>query len=74
MTKRGKGVIFHGDKNDPVITGYLILGDDHYQIIGERVSDIRTNLHIRQTVKTEIQEDLFDEPSSAAGQRKCDSP
>lgn len=72
--KRGKGVIMQGDKNDPLITGYLILGDEHYQIVGERMSKIRTHLHLREvTEKDRRQKDLFnDEHSGTSGERKRD--
>ena len=65
----GRGVLLFDDK-EPKISGYLILGDVHYQIVGQRVSPIRTNLHLRKTGETEQQEDMFDEPSqSGDGQR-----
>lgn len=70
--KHGRGVILH-DSKEPMITGYLIIGDKHYQIVGERMSDIRTNLDIRETFDTEVQEDLFDENTSRSGERKCTS-
>lgn len=66
-----RGVLLFDDK-EPKIHGYLILGNDHYQIVGEKISDIRTNLHIRKIVEAATQEDMFD-GSSQAGQRKCDS-
>lgn len=65
----GRGVLLFDD-NEPKISGYLIIGDVHYQIVGERMSAIRTNLHIRKTGETEVQEDLFDENSGPASDRK----
>ena len=62
----GRGVLLFDDK-EPKISGYLILGDVHYQIVGQRVSRIRTNLHLRKTGETEQQEDMFDEPSQSGG-------
>lgn len=69
----GRGVLMFDDK-EPKIHGYLIIGNDHYQIVGERISDIRTNLHVKKTSDSEAQEEMFDAGSSQSGQRKCDSP
>jgi hypothetical protein len=72
MSEQYKGVLLF-DQLEPKIHGYLILGNDHYQIVGEKISDIRTNLHIRKIVETTAQEDMFDEkakairPSEASG-------
>lgn len=49
MSKRGVGVILHGGKDDPEITGYLIIGDKHYELYGHRVSKARIELHVRET-------------------------
>ena len=73
MTKHGRGVLLF-DTQEPKISGYLIIGGKHYQIVGERVSDIRTNLHIRKTGDTDEQTDMFDDRSGPSGARKCDSP
>lgn len=74
MSKHGRGVLMF-DSKEPKISGYLIIGNKHYQIVGERVSDIRTNLHIRKTGDRETtQEEMFDDRSSTSGERKCDSP
>jgi hypothetical protein len=64
--KRGKGVLMEGE----MISGYLIIGDQHYEVYGKRVSDIQTHFHV---VHTELasQGDLFDEQSSQSGERKC---
>jgi hypothetical protein len=61
MMGKNKGVLMF-DVREPKIHGYLILGDTHWQITGERISDIRTNLHLRK-MDEEEQEDLFDEPT-----------
>ena len=75
MTKHGRGVLMFDDK-EPKISGYLIIGNKHYQIVGERISDIRTNLHIRKTGETDDdeQEDMFDDRSQQAGERKQNIP
>jgi hypothetical protein len=58
---KDRGVLLFDDK-EPKIHGYLILGNDHYQIVGEKVSDIRTNLYVRKVVETEApQQDMFDD-------------
>jgi hypothetical protein len=65
--KRGRGVLLF-DKVEPKISGYLIIGNEHYQIVGERMSDIRTHLDLRQTGEaTSMQGDLFDEDTVATG-------
>jgi hypothetical protein len=60
MGKRGRGVLLF-DSREPKISGYLIIGNAHYEIVGQRMSDIRTHLHVRKTGETAKQEDLFDE-------------
>jgi hypothetical protein len=64
--KRGKGVLIHGE----VISGYLIIGKKHFEIYGQRVSDIQTHFHVVDADLT--QGDLFDEQSSLSGERKRD--
>lgn len=65
------------DDKEPKISGYLIIGRSHYQIVGQRVSHIRANLTIKK-IAEDIQEaeqaDMFDERSGASGERKCDIP
>lgn len=68
-----RGVLLF-DEQEPKISGYLILGNDHYQIIGQRMSAIRTNLILKKIAATEQQADMFDDRSSQSGERKCDSP
>jgi ATP-dependent Clp protease ATP-binding subunit ClpA len=71
MTK-GKGVLIHDDE----ISGYLIIGDDHFQIVGQRINKVRTHLDVHRiamTETTDVQGDLFNEyNSSASGARKLD--
>jgi hypothetical protein len=71
MTKTGRGVLLH-DTVEPKISGYLIIGNSHYEIVGQRINDIRTNLHIRKTGETQRQGDLFDEKPGAAGDGQRD--
>lgn len=68
-----RGVLFFDDK-EPKIQGYLIIGKDHYQIIGQKVSDIRTNLKINKVSEGQEQGDMFDGRSSEAGERKLNLP
>jgi len=68
-----RGVLFFDDK-EPKIQGYLIIGKDHYQIIGQKISDIRTNLKINKVSEPEQQGDMFDGRSSDAGERKFNTP
>lgn len=68
---KGKGVLLF-DSKEPKISGYLIIGNAHYQIVGQRINEIRTNLDVRRVGDAGQQEDLFDEQSGASGERKCD--
>jgi len=61
MSKGGKGVLMADPKEPTIITGYLIIGDEHYEIKAHRISAIRTHLDVRRIKETEQQEDLFDE-------------
>ena len=71
MTKEDRGVLLF-DSKEPKISGYLIIGNDHYQIIGQKISDIRTNLTIKKIVDEQEQADMFDGGSGESGARKCD--
>jgi hypothetical protein len=63
----GKGaLIFDGME----VTGYLIVGGVHYEIMGKRMSEVRAHLHVTEI--SEQQEDLFDGRSGASGERKRD--
>jgi hypothetical protein len=68
----GKGaLIFNGID----VTGYLVVNGVHYEIVGKRMSDIRTHLQATKTFEEQfVQQDFFDERPSTSGQRKCDSP
>jgi hypothetical protein len=67
-----RGVLFFDDK-EPKIQGYLIIGNDHYQIVGHKVSDIRTNLKIDKIGATsQEQGDMFDGRSSGDGEERSD--
>ena len=72
MTDRG--VLLFDDK-EPKVSGYLIIDGKHYQVVGEKISDIRTNLHFRKMSEGDpaMQGDMFDERSSEAGARKGNS-
>jgi len=76
MTKRGEGVLLHGE-HEPKIVGYLVIGGEHYEVIGRKVSEVRTDLKVwkNDVGATEAQGDLFDEHdqhSGQSGERKCD--
>lgn len=74
MIKNDRGVLLYGD-NEPKITGYLIIGKDHYELIGHKVSDIRTNLTIRKIIDEDAEQtDMFDDRSEQSGDRKRDIP
>jgi hypothetical protein len=73
MSDDDRGVLLF-DPKEPKIHGYLILEGKHYQIVGQKISDIRTNLHLRKISEPDEQEDMFDDRSSQSGERKCDSP
>jgi hypothetical protein len=72
MTERGKGVLMF-DTKEPHISGYLIIGNTHYEIVGQKINQIRTHLEVRKTGEVQQQQrDLFDDGSAASGERKCD--
>jgi hypothetical protein len=60
MTKP-KGVMFFWD-NEPHVTGYIVIGDDHYELAGVRRSKIRTDFEGRK-IETGQQSDMFNERS-----------
>lgn len=70
-----RGVLLF-DSKEPKIAGYLIIGKDHYQIFGQRVSDIRMNLTIKKIVDGEpVQPDMFEGTADAASgpsESECD--
>lgn len=75
--REDRGVLLF-DSKEPKISGYLIIGNDHYQIVGQRISDIRMNLTIKKIVEGEpVQADMFEgtaDASSGSGQSECDQP
>jgi hypothetical protein len=66
-----RGVLFFSD-DEPQITGYLVIGNQHFEIAGWHASDIRADLSIKRTSKPEQQADMFDDRSCEAGERKRD--
>lgn len=69
MSKTMRGVLFFSDQ-EPQITGYLTIGNEHFEIAGWHASDIRSEITGRKTGET--QKDMFDDRSGDAGARKCD--
>jgi hypothetical protein len=61
------------DDKEPKISGYLIIGDQHYQIVGQRISNIRTNLFVKHAGEMDTQADMFDDRSQPSDS-KCDLP
>jgi hypothetical protein len=59
MSKRGRGVLL-ADSHGPTLSGYLVIGNDHYEIKGQRMTAIRTNLDVRHLGEIENQGDLFE--------------
>jgi hypothetical protein len=73
MTKRKevKGVLYFSD-HEPRIIGHLEIAGEHFELVGIRRSDIRTDLSGQSiTTEPEPQGDLFDDGSCASGDRKC---
>jgi hypothetical protein len=60
-----RGAIFFW-KDEPHITGYMVFGKDHYELVGVRRSEIRTDFEGRKIVP-EVQSDMFDERSGDGG-------
>lgn len=73
--KEDRGVLLFDDK-EPKISGYLIIGSDHYQIFGQRISNIRMNLTIKKIIDGEpVQTDMFEgkaDASSRPSESECD--
>lgn len=67
MTKEGKGSLFFS-KEQPEVSGFLVIDGVDYEIVGWRPSSIRADIKATQT--TERDED----DSSRSGARKCDTP
>jgi hypothetical protein len=60
-----KGAIFFWE-DEPFITGYLIIGKDHYELVGVKRSKIRADL-TGHKIEPEPQADIFDERSGDSG-------
>lgn len=57
-------IFFWGD--EPYITGFLTIGKEHWELVGVRRSDIRTDFTGHQQPQ-EKQVDMFDERGSGDG-------
>lgn len=55
------GALFSHD-DDSIITGWLTIGNDHYELVGVKRSKIRTDLKARK-IEPEQQRDMFDDGS-----------
>ncbi|MEH2525826.1 MULTISPECIES: hypothetical protein [unclassified Bradyrhizobium] len=62
--KPTKGVLFFSDR-EPHITGYLVIGNEHFELVGWHSTKIRADLSVKKT--GERQEDLFDGDRSGEG-------
>jgi hypothetical protein len=60
-----RGALFFS-KSEPRISGYLIIGDEHFEIAGWHASEIRADLKIKKTGETSTQKDMFDDRSGDA--------
>jgi hypothetical protein len=69
--EEGHGVLLQ-DGKDRSVSGYLKIGNKQYWITGERITSMRTHLHVTKTPTDDKQEDLFDEHTSQSGERKRD--
>jgi hypothetical protein len=49
-------------KDEPHVTGYIVIGNEHYELAGVRRSQIRTDLTGRKII-TEQQVEMFDDGS-----------
>ena len=70
--RKMRGVLFFSDR-EPQITGYLVIGNEHFEIGGWHTSKIRADLQIKKTGETRKEPELFDE-GSASGAAQCDQP
>jgi hypothetical protein len=61
-----KGVLFFSN-SEPQITGYLTIGDEHFEICGWHASEIRADIKGRKTGEKQTQKDMFDDRSSESG-------
>jgi hypothetical protein len=60
------GAIFFW-KDEPNITGYLTIGRDHYELVGVKRSNIRTDFRGRKITPEGAQTDIFDGDGSGDG-------
>ena len=58
-----KGALFFW-KDEPHVTGYLVIGDEHFELVGVRRSAIKTEFRGRKNAPREQQGDLFSERSA----------
>ena len=67
-----RGVLFFSDR-EPQITGYLVIGNEHFEIGGWHTSSIRADLKLRKTGETKPAEqtDFFD-AGSGSGETERD--
>lgn len=71
MTKEGKGSLFFS-KQQPEVSGYLMIDGEGFEIVGWRASPIRADIQIRSnTGCAEGGSDGYD--GSGSGARKCDT-
>ena len=55
-----RGALFFW-KDEPHVTGYLVIGDEHFELVGVRRSAIKTEFRGRKNEPREKQGDLFNE-------------
>lgn len=66
------GALFFWNE-EPFVTGYLIIGERSYELVGIKRSDIRTDLKARK-IEPEEQLDMFDDDGSGQGDSKLNQP
>jgi hypothetical protein len=52
-------------KDEPHVTGYIVIGNEHYELAGVRRSVIRTDLTVRQIITEQME--MFDDGSGDGG-------
>jgi hypothetical protein len=55
--------------DEPHVTGYMTIGGEHYELVGVKRSDIRTDFK-GQKIEPDEQRDMFDDDGSRSGDRK----
>jgi hypothetical protein len=58
--KNPRGALFFW-KDEPHVTGYIVIGNEHYELAGVRRSQIRTDLTVRQIITEQME--MFDDGS-----------